>query len=305
MKEVSIVTTTYMHGKYIRAAIESILEQTFKDYELIVIDDQSPDNTEAEVSKIKDNRIRYIRQSHSGLPANTRNRGIGIATGRLIAFFDGDDIWYPDKLKRCIEIFNKDPAIDILCHDLGFLRANDGKIFRRTFFGPYQDDMYRQLLVKGNTLGISSTVMKRSIFSQNNYLFSEDRRLFTVEDYDLWLRLAKSRRYHFFYFPEVLGVHRVFEGSATQTNIEKNALNMLYLLNENVKEIDFSEKSLKVAIKKRKSQVMFGAALAFNYHKKFFQSLTWHLKAIKEYPRYWKPYFAFFASLFRIRLGYL
>ncbi|GAG05721.1 unnamed protein product [marine sediment metagenome] len=160
-------------------------------------------------------------------------------------------------------------------------------------------------MVKGSALGISSTVMKRSIFSQDNYLFSEDRRLFTVEDYDLWLRLAKSGRYHFFYFPEVLGMHRVFENSASLTNIEKNALNMLYLLNKNAREIDFNEKYTDALIKKRKAQIMFGAALAFNYRKKFSESLIWHLKAIKQYPLYWKPYLTFFASLFRIKLGYL
>lgn len=305
MKEISIVVTTYMHSKFIRAAIESVLEQTFKDYELIIIDDESPDNTEEEVSKLKDKRIKYIRQNHSGLPANARNRGIEIATGRLIALFDGDDIWYPNKLERCLEIFNKDSTIDILCHDLSLMRSSDGKTIKRTFFGPYQDDMYMQLLLKGNSLGISSTIIKRSVFSEDRYSFSEDERLFTVEDYDLWLRLAKSKKYRFFYLPEILGVHRVFEGSASLVNIEKQALNMLYLLNENAKEVAFYTKRLKAAIKKRKSQVLLGAALAFNYSRKFSQSQMWHLKAINEYPLYWKPYLTFFASLFRVKIGYL
>ena len=106
MKEFSVVLTTYLHGKYIHAAIESVLEQTFKDYELIIVDDESPDNTEEEVTKLNDNRIKYIRQSHSGLPAKTRNTGIRIATGRFIAFLDGDDIWYPEKLYKCYD-FNR------------------------------------------------------------------------------------------------------------------------------------------------------------------------------------------------------
>lgn len=305
MKEISVVVTTYMHGKYIREAIESVLTQTFDDYELIVINDDSPDNTEEEVSKLKDKRIKYIRQNHSGLPANARNRGIEIATGRLIALFDGDDIWYPNKLERCLEIFNSDSTIDILCHDLNLLRSSDGKIFKRTFFGPYQDDMYRQLLRKGNALSISSTIIKRSIFSEDKYSFSEDKKLFTVEDYDLWVRLAKSKQYRFFYLPEILGVHRVFEGSASLVNIKKHALNMLYLLNENVNKLDSNKKYLKGVIKKRKSQVMFGAALAFNYRKEFSDSLMWNLKSIKEYPLYWRPYLIFFASLFRLKLGYL
>ena len=305
MNEISVVVTTYMHGNYIRAAIESVLEQTFKDYELIIIDDGSPDNTEEEVSKLEDKRIKYIKQSPSGLPANTRNRGIEIATGRLIALFDGDDIWYPNKLERCLEIFNSDSPVDILCHNLSLQRSSDEKIFKQTSYGPYQDDMYRQLLLEGNTLGISSTILKRSIFSEDKFAFSEDEKLFTVEDYDFWLRLAESKRYRFFYLPELLGIHRVTEGSASLANIEKQALNMLHLLNKNAKNLGFDETRLKATIKKRKSQVMLGAALAFNYRKEFSQSRKWHLKAIKEYPLYWKPYITFFASLFRIKLGYV
>ncbi|UCB57002.1 MAG: glycosyltransferase family 2 protein [Candidatus Omnitrophota bacterium] len=305
MKEISVVLTTYMLGKYIRVAIESVLKQTFKNYELIIIDDGSTDSTEQEIFKFKDERIKYIRQDHSGLPAKARNKGIEIATGKLIAFFDGDDFWYPGKLQRCLEIFNNDSTVDILCHDLSFSRLNDGKVFKRRFFGPYQDDMYKQLLLKGNALTASSTVMKRSIFSEDRYLFSEDKKFFSTEDYDLWLRLAKSKRYRFFYLPEILGAHRVFENSATLSNIERHTLNMLYLFDENEKDPGFDEKGLKRVIKKRKSQVMFSAALAFNYHKKFSQSLAWHLKAIKQYPLYLKPYLTFFASLFRIKLGYL
>ena len=304
MKEFSVVVTTFLHGKYVRSALESVINQTFKDFELIVIDDGSPDNTREEVAKVNDNRLRYIRQKPSGLPAYSRNRGIELASGRLVALFDGDDTWRPDKLERCLEIFNRDPSVDILCHDLDLIREN-GKLLKRKSFGPYRGDVYTELLLNGNSLGISATVMKRSIFSEDNYIFSEDRRLFTVEDYDLWLRLAKARRYNFSYFPEVLGEHRVFESSASLANIEKNASNMLFLLDENLKELDTGNKRLRKIIKKKKSQVSFGAAIALNYRKKFPESVRWHLKTIKEYPSYLKPYLTLLASLCRINMGYL
>lgn len=305
MKEFSIVLTTYMLCEHIREAIESVLIQTVKDYELIIIDDGSTDNTKEEVSKFKDKRIKYIWQAHTGLPGKVRNKGIEIAQGRLIAFLDGDNFWYPNKLKRCLEIFNSNPSIDVLCHDENYLRTYDRKVFRRTFYGPYGDDMYRELLLKGSTLSTSSTIIKRSIFSDDKFSFPENEMFTTAEEFDLWLKLAKSKRYHFFYLPEVLGVHRILESSVTLSNIEKAAFNMLYLLDENVKELNFTEKHLKALIKKRRSQLTFGAALAFNYRRKFSQSLRWNLKAIKECPLYWKPYLGFFASLFRIRLGYL
>ena len=136
MKKVSVIITTYMNDRYIGAAVESVLNQTFGDYELIIVDDGSTDRTRDVVSGFKDERIRYIWQEHSGLPASARNRGIGIATGRFIAFLDGDNTWHPDKLTRCIGIFEKDPAVDVLGHDANLMRDSDKKTFKRTFYAP-------------------------------------------------------------------------------------------------------------------------------------------------------------------------
>jgi len=305
MKEISVVLTTYNQGKYIRAAVESILAQTVKDFELIIVNDGSPDNTDEEISKIKDERIRYIRQEPSGLPANSRNRGIELAGGKFVAFFDGDDIWYPNKLQRCLEIIREHPETDIISHDVDLLRAEDDKVFKRSFFGPYEDDMYRFLLLKGNALSPTSTVIRRKVFSEDGFLFSEDKNLFTVEDLDLWLRLAKAKRYRFFYLPDTLAARRVFEGSATLVHIEKQALNMIYLLDKNIKDIDFSHKNMIDIIRKRKSRVLFAAALATNYRKQFRESIGWSLMAIRECPLYFKPYLGFLASLCRIRMRYL
>ena len=305
MKEISVIVTTYMIEKYIGPAIESVLAQTFGDYEVIVVDDGSTDNTRDVVSRFKDSRIRYIWQEHSGLPASARNRGIKEASGKLIAFLDGDNLWHPEKLQRCREIFNNNPDIDILAHDANLLRSGDGRIYRRTFYGPYESDMYKYLLLKGNSLDPSSTVIRGNVFAKDNFSFSEDRRLYTVEDYDFWLRLAKRGSYQFFYLPETLADHRVFESSSTLKHIDKHALNTLYLLDENFKSLGSGEKNLKKVIKKRKSQVVFGAALAFNYRKNFSESMRWHIKAIRECPLYWKPYVSCIANMFRIRLKYL
>jgi len=305
MKKVSVILTTYMNAKYIGAAIDSVLKQTFRDYELIIVDDGSRDNTTEEVSRFVDERIKYIQAPHTGLPSSVRNRGIGIATGKLIALFDGDDIWHPRKLENCLEIFSKDETIDILCHDVNFLRSDNEKIFRRSFFGPYDEDMYKQLLLKGNALSPSATIIKRSIFSEDRFLFCEDKNLYTVEDYDLWIRLAKTKRYRFFYLPQILAEHRVFENSSTLQHIDKHALNLLYLLNNNFRDLDYNGRDLKPVIKKRKSRIMCGTALAFNYRRRFRESIEWLIRAINEDPFYWKSYLALLASLCRINLGYV
>jgi len=300
----SVVITAYNKGSFIKSTIESVLRQSVQDFEIIAVDDGSIDNTREEIAGIKDDRIKYFYQPSSGLPACARNRGIEISTGKYIALFDGDDIWYPDKLNACLEVFERDLSVDILCHDLNVIEKS-GRILKRTFYGPYPNDLYTKFLFHGNSLAISSTVMKRRIFSEDKYSFSEERRLFSVEDHDLWLRLAKSGRYHFFYLPKPLGEHRVFEGSISLADIERNALNMLYLYNENLKNFEISDKGLGKIAKTRRSKILFSAALAFNYRKNFRESIKWHLKAIKEDPFYLKVYISFLATLLRIRLSYL
>jgi glycosyltransferase involved in cell wall biosynthesis len=249
MKEISVVVTTYMHGKYIRATIESVLAQTFKDYELIIIDDESPDNTEKEVSKLKDKRIQYIRQNHSGLPAHSRNRGIKAASGRFIALLDGDDIWFPEKLDRCYEIFRQHPEVDLVCHN-EVMRKASGKIIKVQFYGPYVPQMFRRLLFRGNCLSPSATVIRKKALLDEGLLFREDPDFFMAEDYDLWLRFSKRHIFHF--IPEPLGEFLLHETNAS-ANFEKHYINQIEVIKNNFqnykekKTFDFCLVNLRIA----------------------------------------------------------
>ena len=234
MKEMSVVVTTYMHGKYIRASIDSVLAQTFNDYELIIIDDESPDNTEEEVSRFKDSRLRYLRQKHSGLPAHSRNIGIKVATGRLIAFLDGDDKWYPEKLARCYEVFQQHPEVDLVCHN-EVMRDASGKLIKEQSYGPQVSQMFRRLLFRGNCLSPSATVVKREALLEEGFLFREDPIFFMAEDYDLWLRLSKRYRFHF--LPEVLGEFIMHETNASR-NFETHYINQIEVIKDNFKEYE-------------------------------------------------------------------
>lgn len=276
MNEISVILTTYLHGKYIRASIESVLEQTFKDFELIIIDDESPDNTEEEVSKLKDKRIKYIRQNHSGLPAKTRNKGIEMATGRLIAFLDGDDTWHPEKLHKCYEAFRKHPEVDLVCHD-ELMKDITGKIIKKLSHGPYVHNMFRKLLFTGNCLSPSATVVKREALMEEGLLFREDHKFALVEDYDLWLRL--SSRYRFYFLPEVLGEFLWHDKNASG-NFEKHYVNLMNVIKNNFNNYEEKKTSDFFLINFRISRIHFVLFRLFARNIRIKESFLYLSKAL-------------------------
>jgi len=298
----SVVITAYNKGKFIKDTVQSVLKQTVQDLEVIVVDDGSTDNTRREVLSLKDKRLKYFYQDPSGLPACSRNRGIENSTGRYIALLDGDDTWFPEKLERTLDVFLKYPETHIVCHELN-ITSEEGKFVRRTYHGPYPKDMYSKLMWEGNCLGITMAVLKREVFFKHNFWFDEDERLFAVEDYDFWLRLAETGKFNFYHLPEVFAEHIISEKSIVLSNIEKSTINALYLFDKNVKKYNYDKSGKKILIKKRRSSMMKSAALLYNYRRDYRKSLFWFTKAIKEYPLDRSNYIGPILSLFGIRLG--
>lgn len=220
-KKVSTIIPTFNSAKYIKNAIDSVLEQDHKDVEIIVIDDGSTDNTELELSDyIKRNVIIYVKQKNAG-PAAARNKGIAHATGKYIAFLDADDIWTKDKLTKQLDF--------LLKHDLDL-------VYTSRFFIGFPDKkewannsiQNTKHLIEENFITMSSVMARIEIIKQNN--FNEDKRLFAVEDYDLWLRL-KFKHYKFGYLSEKLTGYRIH---VNQISSIKNINNLIYLYRSNI-----------------------------------------------------------------------
>ena len=112
MPTISVIIHTYNNEKFIGETIESVLSQTYKDYEIIVIDDGSTDNTRAALLPYMD-KIRYHYKENGGI-ASAKNAGIKLSKAKFIAFFDHDDLWVPDKLKMQMEYFNKNPQAGLV-----------------------------------------------------------------------------------------------------------------------------------------------------------------------------------------------
>lgn len=297
---VSVVIAAYNHGRFIKQTITSVLEQTFQDFEVIVLDDGSTDNTRAEVASVPDARIRYFYQPNSGLPAIGRNKGMAMAQGRYIALLDGDDYWKNDKLEKCIGVLDSMPDTGLVCHNEAVVY--EGKVLRNTSYGPYEKDMYGRLLFGGNCLHTSAIVMRRQVFFDEGLRFSEDKDLFTVEDYEYWLKL--SRAIKFFFIPDILGCYRVTEEGAFLASGASNTVNMLKLLDRHFAAIDLGKYGGVSAARRRKSSVMSAAGRTCLHKNDFRGGAGWYLKAIREYPLNYKAYGGLAASFLRIRVIY-
>jgi O-antigen biosynthesis protein len=215
---VSIIIPTYNRANLSARAIRSVLNQTFKDFELIIVDDGSTDNTKDMVEgfcKI-DARVKYFRQENSGTPAGPLNNGIKNSQGEYIAFLDDDDEWLPSKLEKQIELFqnSQKPNPGIVSCGCHIIRGDKIKIYKF----PATDNILESLLDKSVFLSCSSTVMKNAVFVRLGQ-FDETFRLFFARD--MWLRIC--REYDFDFVDEPLYRYHIHESNLSRKDPSREA----------------------------------------------------------------------------------
>jgi glycosyltransferase involved in cell wall biosynthesis len=180
---VSVIIPTYNRAAWLKQAIESVLAQKFKDFELLIIDDGSTDNTIDSIKNYGD-RVIYKFQSNQG-PAAARNLGIKSAQADLISFLDSDDRWVVNKLEKQVSLMRNNPSIKICYTDETWIRkgvrVNQKKIHRKFSGWIYQKCLPLCIISP------SSAMIHRDVFDRIG-LFDES--LLVCEDYDLWLRIS-------------------------------------------------------------------------------------------------------------------
>jgi len=186
----TVVISTYNRKHVLPRAISSVLGQTLGDFELIIIDNGSTDGTEAVVGAIKDPRIKYVRNPEPTTSCDgPRNMGIGMAKGEYIAFLDDDDIWYPQRLEKVKEAFERDPGLSAVCHNEN--RNYKGKVDRVLEYGPWSEDLRDRLLYDGNCMSSCGTTVRAEVLRALNG-FDTRREYAAAGDYELWIRMAAS-----------------------------------------------------------------------------------------------------------------
>ena len=181
--KVSVVIPTYNRKHTLTRAIESILSQTIKPLEIIIVDDGSNDGTR-EWIKEKYPFIKYLNQNNSGVSAS-RNRGIFSANGNWIAFLDSDDEWTPEKLERQLSILSSDKEA-VFCHTNEIWIRNGTRVNQMRKHEKYGGYIFEKCLDMCR-ISPSSSIIKKEVFDHIGYF---DESLIVCEDYDLWLRIA-------------------------------------------------------------------------------------------------------------------
>jgi len=189
----SIVVPTYNRAHLISPTIDSILAQAFKNFELIIVDDGSTDNTEEVIQKYLSDRVHYYKIENAERAA-ARNYGTSKAKGEYINWFDSDDIMFPDNLQVAANMVAKYKHPEIFAQ--GFLyRDTSGRVLK-VFKHPENINRY---MYRGNPIANSPVMVRKDIALANP--FNQDRGLAGSEDYELWLRIAS--KYKIYTSPEI------------------------------------------------------------------------------------------------------
>lgn len=215
----TIVIPTYNRADTITRAIQSVLNQTYSNFEIIVVDDNSNDNTAEIIKEIKDARIHYIKNNENLGAAGARNVGIRNATGSLIAFQDSDDEWYENKLEKQIEKLESNEEYGaVYC---AFMYENSSNTYQIPNASEpvcsLEGYIYERLLT-GNTVGTPTLLVKKDVFDDVGKF---DETLKSLEDWELALRI--SRKYSFAYVDECL-VNAYYSENSVNQNIENHLL---------------------------------------------------------------------------------
>lgn len=201
MARVSVLIPTYNRADLVMRAVDSALAQTFRDVEIIVIDDGSTDETQ-QLFELPPEKVRYISRPHSGLPAAARNTGLEFANGEYVALLDSDDEWLPEKLERQVRVLDDVPEVGLTCSN-AFVAGKDG--LRYLGDRPSARGMLFGELLEENFVIGSTAVFRRDLLAETGS-FCESPMFKVGEDYDLWLRMAALA--HVSYEADPLAVYR-------------------------------------------------------------------------------------------------
>lgn len=231
--KVSIVTPAYNAGQYIANSIDSALKQSFQDYEMIIVDDGSNDNTKSIIEEYVHRypeKIKYIYQPNAG-PSKARNTAIQKAKGKYIAFLDADDSWMPFHLEKSIAAIESQ-------NNIGLVHSNIMKITSsgQTIGAAERDKrflsgmIFNELLLRKAHIACSSALVKKSCLDSVGY-FDEDSRCGVCEDRDLWLRISKQ--FNILYIDQVSVNYRITENSLSK-NKDRMLQARIYVTEKNL-----------------------------------------------------------------------
>ena len=203
---ISVVIPSYNCAEFLPQAIESVFSQTYKNWEVIIIDNHSTDGTDNLIKSYEDSRIKFYSIKNHGVIAASRNLGIKVAEGQWIAFLDGDDYWRSNKLQRCFE--KSQEGYDVIYHPMTIVRDRFLPFSRKnTKSWQVRHPVLKDLILRGNPIANSSAFVKKKLLIEVGYI-NEDKDLTAAEDFNTWLEISRVSE-KFSLIDTCLGSYRV------------------------------------------------------------------------------------------------
>jgi len=202
---ISIIIPTYNQTKFLSYSINSVLNQTFTNWELLIVDNFSSDETTNILASYSDPRIKVFQINNGGIIAKSRNFAINAAEGAWIAFLDSDDYWFPNKLELVSKHCNLN--YDLIYHHMKVVIDTDRIINSELIKSrKLKKPILKDLILNGNPIATSSVVVRKKRLTEVNFM-SEAPQLIGIEDYNTWLRISNITE-AFKLVPVELGVYR-------------------------------------------------------------------------------------------------
>lgn len=270
--EVSVIIPTHNRAAMLLRAVRSVLEQTYQDFELIIVDDGSTDNTEENIRQISDLRIAYIKlEEKSGSSARPRNIGISRAKGKYIALLDSDDEWMPDLLQRLVQkMETAGKGVEVVYCGLIVL-SSEGKV-TDVLHPRLRGKLWPQMLA--DCAGsISASLIHRQCFDKAG-LFDEGN---IIPHWDMWIRLARD--FGFDYIPEALALYHCHHGQASK---QAQSLKLEAILRK------YAEAYAQHPKEQRKARYRLGLSYCREGNRR--KCLRYALPSLIHDKHSWKPY---------------
>jgi glycosyltransferase involved in cell wall biosynthesis len=287
MPKVSVIIPTCDRAEYLGVAITSVLNQTFQDFELIVVDDASIDSASDVVRSFHDDRVKFIRHETRKGGSAARNTGIVNSKCDYLAFLDDDDEWYPEKLARQMAVMLKSqPQVAVVYTGYVLVHRSSGNIVSR-MVPTQRGDLYHKLLESNPIGGTSSVMLKRTCLEKVG-LFDES--LPSFQDRDLWIRI--SREFQFDYVQEPL-LNYFVHPQKVWTNLEALTKGL---------EIMLRKYGSSPAFRKQCSSRYLEFGVCFCEARQIQNGRRALLRSIGLYPYGIKPYLNFFLTLLGLKV---
>lgn len=290
MPKISIVIPTYNQAHLLRLALESVRVQSVTDWEAIIVNNHSDDDTAAVVDSFAEPRFRRIDFRNHGIIAASRNLGIRKSAAEWVAFLDSDDLWTDDKLARCLAAATD--GVDAVSHREAVVE--NGIPRGVTELGDARRVRVRSLLFDGNCLSPSAILVRRPMLERMGG-FAEDPELVTAEDFDLWLRMARAGT-RFAFVDAVLGQYTLHAANSSGS-VTRHMDAGIRVLDRHFAALYPRIPGDRLRHRRAVARVVYAAGRSCQRMGRRAEALRFFARSARMFPFQWKPYAAALMAL--------